>query len=503
MSLRRRPRARKVLDLAGLRQITAGIGTLDAELFETIARSPSPLLDRTMPVLTRAADHSVLWLAIAGAMAATGNRTAERAAARGVATVGVTSLFTNQVAKRLRRRPRPIIASVPLARRSAHLPTSNSFPSGHSASAAAFATAVALESPPMGLALGALAGLVGLSRVATGAHYPGDVVIGLGIGAAVAVIGGRLVPPIQSPTTLQLPAPLRMEPTPRPDGRGVVVVANPNSGSGTGARVLPQIRRDLPEATIIEVDGSDDMAEVLREAASRADVLAIAGGDGTVATAAAAAIDADIPLAVFPAGTFNHFARDIGCATTADTIRAITTGSVTRVDVAYLNDERVIINTASIGAYPHFVHTRERLQRRISKPLAGAYAMLHTFLRDPSVRISVDGRQVRTSLFLVGNSRYYPSGFAPSRRLRLDDGLLDVRILESGSRFGALRLMGSLAFGRLERSRLYHEAHVPEFSFTTIDAPTMLAHDGEIGESLESAKFRAAYRALQVFSTLV
>ncbi|MGB3893038.1 MAG: phosphoesterase, partial [Mycolicibacter sinensis] len=57
---------------SGLRQITQGLGKLDAEVFKAIAHSPSRLLDTTMPPLTRAADYSKLWLALAAVMAATG-----------------------------------------------------------------------------------------------------------------------------------------------------------------------------------------------------------------------------------------------------------------------------------------------------------------------------------------------------------------------------------------------------------------------------------------------
>src|SRR5271166_3360464 len=70
----------------GMRQITEGLGALDAELFGAIADSPSPLLDKTMPALTRAADHAKLWLAIAAALAMSGNRSARRGAGRRVAT---------------------------------------------------------------------------------------------------------------------------------------------------------------------------------------------------------------------------------------------------------------------------------------------------------------------------------------------------------------------------------------------------------------------------------
>src|SRR5512139_3444203 len=163
-----------------LRQITAGLGTLDAELFDAIAESQSPLLDKWMPVLSRAADHAKLWFAIAGAIALSGNRSARHAAGRGVASLAVTSLITNQVAKRVWRRKRPAYEFVPLLRRLHRYPKSNSLPSGHSASAAAFAVGVGLENPTLGLLIAPLAGLVALSRVATGAHYPSDVMAGLG-----------------------------------------------------------------------------------------------------------------------------------------------------------------------------------------------------------------------------------------------------------------------------------------------------------------------------------
>ena len=65
-----------------------------------------------------------------------------------------------------------------------------------------------------------------------------------------------------------------------------------------------------------------------------------------------------------------------------------------------------------------------------------------------------------------------------------------------------MRIVTSLALGRLVRSPLYHEMRVPEFSFKAVDGPTVMAHDGEVGTRLSEATFSVNYRALPVFRPL-
>src|SRR6185437_6833450 len=160
---------------------------------------------------------------------------------------------------------------------------------------------------------------------------------GFGIGAGIAVLGGRVVPPVVV-TKIPTADPLRVDTPERPEGAGVVLVVNPASGGGSGARVVDETRESFPPAEIVELGEDDDVEEVLRKAAERAEVLAVGGGDGTVSCAASVALEAGIPLAVFPGGTFNHFAKDIGCDTVAATVEALRTGSAAFVDTIAFND---------------------------------------------------------------------------------------------------------------------------------------------------------------------
>lgn len=482
-----------------LRTLHEGLSDLDRRLFDAVAVSPSPLLDLTMRPLSAAADHSKLWMVLAAGLGGLGGLSSRRGAVRGVATLAVTSLIVNQGLKRIYPRRRPVHDGVPV-KRARRQPTSTSFPSGHSAAAAAFAIGVGLENRTAGYALACLAGAVGFSRVATGAHYPGDVLAGFAVGAGVAVAGARLVPPVDDSRTMT-PEPTVERITTDPDGEGLVVVLNPASGDGTGTRVAEEIRSTLPKAEIVELTEESDIDAVAAEAAGRAEFLGVAGGDGTVATLAAHAVAADKPLAVFPAGTFNHFAKDIGAETVSAVVDSIRSGRLAHVDVVWLNDEKLLLNTASIGAYPEFVRARTRYQRRrIGRVTATVRALRRVLRHTKPVSVRIEGRPATVSFFFLGNSMYGAPSFVPGRRTRIDDGVLDVRYLEDGHGNATARLFGSWISGRIRNSKVYRELQAPVVTIEA-DEPFRVAHDGEAGELHTRARFRVDYRALRVFGT--
>jgi undecaprenyl-diphosphatase len=163
---------------------------MDRRLYGRIATLRTPTLDRPLRGISNAANYSRLWLGIAGALAVAGGRAGRRAALTGVAAIGAASFTVNIPMKRLGSRGRPDREglAVPLIRR-VRMPKSSSFPSGHSASAFAFAIAVGGQLPSLKIPLRAAAATVAYSRVHTGVHYPGDVLVGslAGVASGLAI----------------------------------------------------------------------------------------------------------------------------------------------------------------------------------------------------------------------------------------------------------------------------------------------------------------------------
>jgi len=179
------------------REVYLELLTLDTAVYQAIEATPTPVIDAPLRRLSNTANHAKLYMAIAAVLFAVGGKKGRRAAVTGMAAVGLNSFVVNVAMKFLGNRPRPERGVVRFEEaRHVKMPTSTSFPSGHSASGFAFAAGVAEAMPALGIPLRGLATAVAYSRVHSGVHYPGDVVVGSLVGMAVGestVLASRAV----------------------------------------------------------------------------------------------------------------------------------------------------------------------------------------------------------------------------------------------------------------------------------------------------------------------
>ena len=217
------------------------------------------------------------------------------------------------------------------------------------------------------------------------------------------------------------------------------LVVNPGSGPVWTANPADRLRRELPAAEIHELEEGDDLTEILATTPGDGIVaIGAAGGDGTLSTALS------WPTPPASCSWRSPPARSTTWpATSASTTRQTPSprsaaGTVTRMDLGRDNEldgalVRTFVNTLSFGGYTEVVDAREALQPKLGKWLALVVALARQLPRMEPLDLEIDGRRTLVWLGWIGNGTYAPEGFAPSWRERLDDGILDVRLVLGGS----------------------------------------------------------------------
>ncbi len=469
------------------------ISAADHRLLSRVTAGDRRALDRGMLTLGRAADHGMLWIAVAAGLGSRRNKWTRRAALRGLAGMAIASASANVLAKRLVGRTRP---ELPLGLQRL---STTSFPSGHAASAAAFATGVALEVPALAVPVGGLAAVVGASRVVSRVHYPSDVLAGFALGTAAGLVTLRWWP--RRPAEPAAAARPRHGAPASPDGSGLVLVVNASAGTAS-AELAGSLRARLPEADVILADADDDLESLFSKAAARARILGVAGGDGSIRLAAGIAADAGLPLLAIPAGTFNHFAADLGVGSVDDALAALRDGDSVLVDVATA-DGAAFLNTASTGVYVDLVKAREELERAIGKWPAMLVALARVLRTGRPVELLVNGRRRRVWLLFAGNCRYEPSGAAPAYRPDLADGTLDIRMVDGSQPLARTRLIAAVLLGTLGRSRVYRTWSATRLRIASPGTgPLPLCLDGEATETKQAISLVKQPKKLLVYRPL-
>ena len=258
---------------------------------------------------------------------------------------------------------------------------------------------------------------------------------------------------------------------------------NPESGTAEEARSA------LSAAGLFDIHEVDparleeEIESTIKGGATR---ILIAGGDGTVRTAAAAVAGKNVELAVFPGGTLNHFARDHGIPPDPDdAIATATSGTVDTADAAYVGDE-LFINTSSIGAYVTFMRVREELERYVGYRVATLLASIRTFfyLRAYTIELEIEGKKqtYRSPIVFIGVGERELQ--MPSLGNRVENGKRGLHVMIVNGRFKA-RLL-ALAWEAVRRG-IDSAARSPNLDAFLVDRCTIrmtrpsatIALDGE------------------------
>jgi diacylglycerol kinase family enzyme len=249
-----------------------------------------------------------------------------------------------------------------------------------------------------------------------------------------------------------------------------LLIVNPNAGrGGLGASELAAEAQRRGIRTHVLRPG-EDAADIARR--SSADTVGVAGGDGSLAPVAAAAMERGAAFVCIPFGTRNHFARDLGLDRD-DPLAALDAfdGRERRIDVGRA-DDRLFLNNVSLGLYARLVHRRESHRRR-REALARVRAWVILLTHREPLGITVDGEPVETRLVLIANNAYALDLPSLGARDRLDEGKL--HLYTPGDERVDERFVVDAAAGRLEA-----------------------AVDGEPGVLHTPIRFRIEPRALRV-----
>jgi diacylglycerol kinase family enzyme len=168
-------------------------------------------------------------------------------------------------------------------------------------------------------------------------------------------------------------------------------------------------------AEFIHVDDASRLSEACdtaaRQARARGGILVVAGGDGSINTAAQAALQHGCPMGVIPQGTFNYLARDHGIPLEAEAAaRALLRARQSPVQVGLVNGQVFLVN-ASLGLYPQLLQDRETFQSRLGRhrwvAIVSAVATVIRWRRQLTLDIVLDGARTRlkTTTLFVGNNR--------------------------------------------------------------------------------------------------
>jgi undecaprenyl-diphosphatase len=269
-----------------------------------------------------------------------------------------------------------------------------------------------------------------------------------------------------------------------------------NPDSGPEETSVAALSKRFPGHHVAEASPEDLVEAVKAAVADGVAFVGAAGGDGTIRLVAEQLVGTGVPLLPIPAGTRNHFAKDLGVAD-LDAAEKAADGKVIDIDVGCVNG-RYFVNNSSIGLYPKIVIRREAHQRRLRKGVANVVAAYEQLREGARVDVEIDGVTHRAWMVFVGNGTYGEGLLDLADRECLNDGLLDVRVALADRPLSRLRIVGALFLGRLARCPLVERWQTKATVVNLNRGHVEVALDGEVETLSTPLRFACVAQDLKV-----
>jgi YegS/Rv2252/BmrU family lipid kinase len=271
----------------------------------------------------------------------------------------------------------------------------------------------------------------------------------------------------------------------------VIIVINQEGGSVKRLNINEEMVRDLFNKVSIETEihivDCKYFPEIVKEAIkNKTDAVIAGGGDGTISTVAGLLVGTEIPLGVFPLGTLNHFAKDIGMsADLSETAQQISAGKIISIDIGVVNG-RFFINNSSIGLYPEIIQKREQQRKKfgLNKWLAMTLSSIEILTSFPVFKVQLQADKIKinskTPFVFIGNNQYEMNLFSPGYRKSISKGKLSLYVSNCTNKLSMYKLAIAFIFNHLKQEKNFTASQVNEVWIATKKKIVEVSVDGEV-----------------------
>lgn len=267
--------------------------------------------------------------------------------------------------------------------------------------------------------------------------------------------------------------------------RRLAIIYNPKSGSSSIDKGdIEALFKDLRVAAdyFSIKTGLNDLKKQLET--QKYDALVAAGGDGTVNASASLAVQFDITLGVLPAGTLNHFAKDLAIPLDLQAAaNTLANGATKRVDYCTVNGN-IFVNNSSIGIYPSTVTKREHLQTKIGKWPAAFVVSLKALFQTSATHLNIKTPsgtfRFKTPLLFIGNNSYRFKKRGFNNRATLNSGKLFLYVIRANRATAIIGIVLRAFFGRRTKQRDFMQHTPGPITVESRKRVMNVAADGEV-----------------------